>query len=95
MVKYLFMKKVKIFFFITMLLLTTAGLLAGKAKFTTGTIYGFNGVKYCVLATGATMGSLNTTPCANQATISDCDGNIWVLYLYSGGIYTPLYFHEC
>jgi len=88
------MKKVKLFFVIAALLLTTIGLFAGKSKFTTGSIYSYNSTSgYCLLASGATLVNLNTTTCAIPATITNCNGVTSGLYILIGTTYTRLYDH--
>ena len=87
------MKKVKLFFSGVAILLFTVGVFAGRNKYATGAIYGYTGGSYCLLATGATLVNLNTTPCALQATIRSCTGVNWSLYFFNGVTYTPLYDH--
>ena len=56
------MKRAKIFFLSTAILLCTAGVFAGKKKYTTGTIYAYGGTRYCQLTAFTTLDGLTTTP---------------------------------
>lgn len=90
------MKKIKVFLLVSVLLLTTVGIWAGKNKFTTGTIYAYSGIKFCQLTGSTNLVNLTTISVGCiQATISDCSGNIWSLYLWNGSAYLPLYFPGC
>jgi len=87
------MKKVQLFFAITILLLFTIGLFAGKGKFTTGAIYAYNGSKYCQLTGSASLVNLSMIGTC-RATISDCTSS-WSLYIWNRTSYLALYFSEC
>lgn len=92
------MKNVKLFFVIALLMLITVGLFAGRVKFTTGSIYAYNSTSgYCQLTASTTLVKLTTasTGCGAQATITNCSGVVYGLYLYSGTTYAPLYFIGC
>ena len=89
------MKKVKLFFTICLLLLSTVAVWAGKKRYVTNTVYAHNGTKYCPLTGATTLVNLTTTSCGSQATITDCSGTAYALYVLSGTTYLPLYFPGC
>lgn len=87
------MKKVKIFFVVLTLLLATVGVFAGKKKFSTGSIYYYSGTVYYQVTASITPLHLTTTqpPGCLQATITDCNGNAHLLFLFTGTAYFPLF----
>jgi hypothetical protein len=87
------MKRVKLFFVMCIILLSTVGVLAGKKKFSTGSIYYYSGVVYYQITAAITPLHLTTTqpPGCLQATITDCNGNAHFLFMWSGTAYLPLF----
>jgi len=87
------MNKVKMFFIAAALVLTTAGVFAGKAKFDTLTLYvSNNGTSFTQISAASqdltglttTAGGLNI-----QATIKDRNNNTYGLYAGAG--HSPVY----
>ena len=69
------MNKVKMFFIAAALVLTTAGVFAGKAKFVTGTLYAWDGgSNYYQLTPSVSLTNL-ATGTGTAATITSSNGN--------------------
>ena len=75
------------------ILLCTVGVFAGKKKFVTGSIYYYGTTSYYQLTPSMTPLHLTTTqpPGCLQATITDCNGNPHLLFLFTGTAYFPLF----
>jgi len=88
------MNKVKMFFVAAALLLTTAGVFAGKAKFVAGGIYAYNSTissTYFPLTAGQpALGQLQLTG-TNQALISDNSSQSFGVYYYNGTSFVRAY----
>jgi hypothetical protein len=89
------MNKVKMFFIAATLVLATAGVFAGKAKFASlGALYVSNdAVHYYNIAPSATFNGLQATgsSLSAQATITDQSQTSYGLYYISGSSYFPAY----
>lgn len=88
------MNKVKMFFVAASLLLITAGVFAGRARFTTITIYSSKTAgAYQPLASSAVLVDLTETQSGTQAklTPSVAAGTYGLYYFVSGTTYAPLY----
>jgi hypothetical protein len=91
------MNKVKMFFIAAALVLTTAGVFAGRAKFANpSNLWAYNSsVGAFEISTGSFVsGALSTTPSGNQAQItSSSSGANYLLYQITGSpaVYTPVY----
>ena len=96
------MKKVRIFFAAAALLLMTAGVFAGKSRFTTGTatdIYYLKGTQYELVASGITstvLGYNTVPPISNQSSFNpntSGDNTDHPLYYTGDGThYYPVYY---
>ena len=89
------MNKIKMFFVAAALLLVTAGVFAGKVKFTDPTnLYAYNstaGVAY-EITSSPFSGAFTTTQSGTQAQILNSASTApYLLYQISGGTYTPVY----
>ncbi len=86
-----FMNKVKMFFIAAAMLLTTAGVFAGKARFNiSSAIFAYKtGVGFVRLSPDAQSINFQTSG-ATQSTITDQGGNVYYLY-GSASTTTPLY----
>ncbi|MES1223973.1 MAG: hypothetical protein ABUT20_51235 [Bacteroidota bacterium] len=88
------MNKVKMFFIAAALVLVTAGVFAGKAKFLDAQVVAYNSGNYFPLTSSATLTDLTTTASGSQARIvSSIHPTInYSLYAFDGvSTYTPLY----
>lgn len=84
------------FFVAAALVLTTAGVFAGKAKFVddpVSNLYYKNGLSYIQVATGATIPTsvflYNST--GNTARLSSSSGSTFDLYTWNGSAYRVVY----
>lgn len=85
------MKKIKIFFGVTVLLLITAGVFAGKKRFlTTSPLYILVINNYLPLTSTTSWSGFKATGIIG-ATISDDFGMAYNLYFNSGSIYYRAY----
>jgi hypothetical protein len=89
------MEKVKIFFIIAALLVTTAAVFAGRSRFVTaGALYVYEySIGYVIISNSAIFWGLTTTPTGSPATMSNALGFSYPLYVYSPsiGAYTLVY----
>jgi hypothetical protein len=89
------MKKVRTFFVATALLLVTAGVFAGKARFTDVGVYAINGSTTVQLAPSYVTANLTTAFVTgdHQATINDINNVFYNVYTYDNvaKVFVPLY----
>ncbi|MHA4806563.1 hypothetical protein ACX0G9_00580 [Flavitalea flava] len=92
------MNKVKMFFVAASLLLVTAGVFAGKARFDTYSLYVSNNATPTTLnsfqltpATTVALIDLTTSGSTGQATVTNTSGTAFKLYRVVGSTFTPLY----
>jgi hypothetical protein len=91
--KLFFMKKMKMFFVAAGLLLVTAGVFAGKAKFADSGLWGYNSTGGYKLLLPATSfpDDLTTSPTSTQASIIGASGT-YALYTNTGtNAYSGIY----
>ena len=84
------------FFIAAALVLTTAGVFAGKSKFFDSvTVYAYNATSHTgvtILASSTSLTNITTTQSGSQASILDENGASYLLYTNSG-LGTKLYFN--
>jgi len=89
------MNKVKMFFLAAALVLTTAGVFAGKAKFVNYSLWAYNTTTgyFQLESTAAALVDLTTTAGGSQAKIvsSNHPSDNYFIYGLNGVTYSPLY----
>ena len=87
------MQKLKLFFVSAALLLTTAGVFAGRSKFAISAIYARVGTTWKQLDNCTSLVSLTETASGTQVKIinSSTPAVSYFLYDYNAGTYNPLY----
>ena len=87
------MNKVKVFFIAAALVLVTAGVFAGKAKFVAFTLYADNGTNvYQIAGSTSTWVDLSSTTGSTQAKIIGSAGTQYGLYTSNPGTPTTKVF---
>jgi hypothetical protein len=89
------MKKMKLFFVAASLVLVTAGVFAGKAKFLESGVYYLNGSAYTPIASSPITPFTLTNTGTSQAKLVSSEGNGYFLYTVTATSpsvqYSPLY----